>query len=528
MPARAVDLEPHRDWIVSQIRSGRTLEYIRAHLPIPGSSVSTSTLKRRLDAWGIRNAELGEHGARRGTRRETGLVEARPWIIDAYHRWYPMRDIRGEIERRQGIVLSERRLQSLLHDEWGVAPRRDRTAQPEVRALITTLAELGRTVPQIRYSLLLELAIRKSDRWVRGMLALWDLSRPRLGSAVPINDPDLPAIKEFISYTFFESRQTDADVQLQLEAMGFHVTLRVIFLLRKDMGLLRRHRAEEAEEDLERLREALMQNSRADILVPRLTKKMLPIFFKQQFNIPISRDMAWTFMKQHYPEEMVTRIRTMARRRHGFLCPGPNYVWSIDAYCKLAHWGIEVYACIDAYSRYIIWGHFSHSAQTQRSVCLQYVDTLRVLQHLPLIIRSDHGVETGMIAGAHYWLSAAPTERRLLKPSRDDDGNVVWIFRQNVDGQEVRNVVRAGEDENVLPPTYGPSRQLEFHECYSYGLSTSNQRIESWWQELNFHITGYWRVSCPFSLALLCPRVTARGSVHHCRSDADLSVSRQI
>lgn len=498
MPARAVNLEPHREWIVAQVRSGRSLEYVRAHLPLEESSVSVNTLKRRLDAWGVRNEATGANGERRATRRETGLDEAKHWIIEAYQRWDAMRTIRREIERRLSIVVSERRLQALLHDEWEVAPRRERTELPEVRTLITTLAEAGRTVPQIQHSLQLELAMRKSDKWIREKLKLWGLPLPRFRNNVRIDDADVPAIKEYISYIFFECRQNDADMQQKLEAMGFQVSLRQIYEFRSQMGLLRRHRPDEAENDIERLREAMVLHPRADILVPRLTKKMLPIFFKQEFNIPISRQMAWAFMKQHYADEMLTRVRTMARRRHGFLCPGPNYIWSIDAYCKLAHWGIEIYACIDAYSRYIIWGHVGHSAQTQRSVCLQYMDTLRVLGHLPLIIRSDHGVETGMIAGAHYWLSAASTERRLLKPTRDDDGTVVWIYREIQGGVEIRQFTRAGDGENHPPPTYGPERTLEFHDCYSYGLSTSNQRIESWWQELNYHITGYWRVSCTF------------------------------
>ncbi|KAL6229678.1 hypothetical protein BDW75DRAFT_235014 [Aspergillus navahoensis] len=32
-------------------------------------------------------------------------------------------------------------------------------------------------------------------------------------------------------------------------------------------------------------------------------------------------------------------------------CSGPNFIWSIDGYLKLAPYGIEIYAAIDAYSR---------------------------------------------------------------------------------------------------------------------------------------------------------------------------------
>ena len=501
MAPRPVDLEPHREWIVSHVNSGSTIEYIRFHLAAEGPAVSKNTLLRRLDAWGVRHPETGPRGERRQSRREAGLAAEKAWIIEAYDRGDTMKAIRSEIERRLGIKLPDRRLRALLHDEWDIVPRRERTDTPEVRALITEQARAGVPVSEIKQSLGTELGVHISKDYIWRKLKLWDVGPPERRGVDHIDEDQLPVIKEFIKVTFFESRQTDAQLKEHLEGRGYSVSLKNIYSLRKEMDLLRKHSSEKAEEHLEQVREALSSHQRAGILVPRLTKKMLPIFMKQEFNISVSRAMAWRFMQQQYPEEMLSRIREVARKRAGFLCPGPNYIWSIDAYCKLAHWGIEVYACIDAYSRYIIWAHVGHTAQTQRSVALQYMDTVRALDRLPLIIRSDHGVETGMIAGAHYWLSASSTEGRLLKPSRDDDGNVVWIYREVADGMEVRHVVHANPEEGVPPPTFSPLRMLEFKDCYSYGLSTKNQRIESWWQELNFHITMYWRVrlSVPLS-----------------------------
>ena len=502
MAPRPVDLEPHREWIVSQVNSGSTIEYIRFHLAAEGPAVSKNTLLRRLDAWGVRHADTGPRGERRQARRDAGLVDAKPWIIEAYERRETTKTIQSEILRLVGITITDRRLRSLLHDQWEVVPRRERTDTPEVRALVTQQAGAGVAVSHIKQALAVELGIHISKAWIWQKLRLWGVPAPQHQRLAYIDDDDLPGIKEFIKITFFEAKQTDEDLQEHLEARGYSVSLKNIYSFRKEMGLLRRHSQEQADDHLERIRHAMISAKRAGILVPRLTKKMLPVFFKQEFNISVSRGMAWRFMQQQYPEEMLNRVREVARKRGGFLCPGPNYIWSIDAYCKLAHWGIEVYACIDAYSRYIIWGHVGHTAQTQRSVALQYLDTIRALERLPLIIRSDHGVETGMIAGAHYWLSAASTEGRLLKPSRDEDGNVVWIYRENADGMEVRHVVHANPEEDVPPPTFSPWRALEFKDCYSYGLSTKNQRIESWWQELNFHITGYWRVSQHLLLSL--------------------------
>lgn len=497
MPARTIDIEPHRDWIVSQLRSGQSLHYIRCHMPLAGPPVSYNTLRRRLDAWGLRNEQLGERRERRRTRRDAGLEEARDWIVASYHRWDDLQTIRNNIQRELGLVLPERRLVALLHDQWELPVRRSRLQSHEVRELITELAEAGRTVAHIEQHLRAELEVRVSANFIRERLRQWGISPPRFWGVVRVPDADVPGIKEFIEFTFFESKQSDAEMKDELETMGYHISLQQIAKFRREMGLRRRHQRLEADDDLEQLRQALRSHPRADILAPRLTKKMLPVFFKQEFRIPVSRQMAWRFMQENYPDSMLHRVREVARRRGGFLCPGPNYIWSIDAYCKLAHWGIEVYACIDAYSRYIIWGHVGHTAQTQRSVCLQYTDAVRKHGYAPLIVRSDHGVETGMIAGAHYWLSAASTAGRLLKPIRDDDGNVVWIFREVQGDVEVRRVWRAGVNNEPPHPTFAPHRRLEFRECYSYGVSTKNQRIESWWQELNYFITGFWRVRHP-------------------------------
>ena len=320
MPARTVDLEAHRDWITSQVRNGRSLDYIRTHMPPDGPGVSYNTLRRRLDAWGLQNQVFGEHGSRRRARRNAGLEEAKAWIVASYQRWDALPTIRDSIRHRLGIEISARRLQSLLHGDWGLPKRSALYDSPAVRDFMTGLAEAGRSVAHIQRHLQHELALRVSDAWVRVRLREWGLSRPRFWNVVPIADADVPGIKEYIELTFFESKQCDADMKEELETMGYHISLRQIVKFRKDMGLLRRHQRLQADDDLERLRQALRSHPRADILVPRLPKKMLPIFFKQEFKIPVSCVMAWRFMQENYPEAMLQRVREVARRRGGFLC----------------------------------------------------------------------------------------------------------------------------------------------------------------------------------------------------------------
>jgi hypothetical protein len=128
--------------------------------------------------------------------------------------------------------------------------------------------------------------------------------------------------------------------------------------------------------------------------------------------------------------------------------PGPNFLWSIDGYLKLALYGIEIYAAIDAYSRYIIWIYVGITARTAVSVLKQFLDVLEMLGVQSQVVRSDRGGETVLLAEAHH------------------------AFRRS----------------------YDPDISLE--DCYFYGSSVFNQRIESWWGQMSKGQLWKWRVSC--------------------------------
>jgi len=58
--------------------------------------------------------------------------------------------------------------------------------------------------------------------------------------------------------------------------------------------------------------------------------------------------------------------------RGEYWVPGPNYIWSVDGHMKLELFGIEIYASVDAYSRYITWIYFGVSTRTAISVLCGY------------------------------------------------------------------------------------------------------------------------------------------------------------
>ncbi|KAJ5652979.1 hypothetical protein N7507_010405, partial [Penicillium longicatenatum] len=137
------------------------------------------------------------------------------------------------------------------------------------------------------------------------------------------------------------------------------------------------------------------------------------------------------------------RILDLQRQRQAYQSPGPNYVWHMDGYMKLSLYGIEIYAAIDGYSRYILWVYIGLSTRTAISVYKQYIEA--DFGYIPQILRTDLGGETIYLGDAHW------ARRRVAYPD------------------------------------------IPHADCYSYGKSTENTRIEAWWGQLSRSSLFLWR-----------------------------------
>jgi hypothetical protein len=175
-------------------------------------------------------------------------------------------------------------------------------------------------------------------------------------------------------------------------------------------------------------------------------KGFLQTHFRQK-GFLIARDRLFSVYRSLNPEGVDRRKRKLQQRRGEYVVPGPNFVWSMDGHDKLKPYGIEIYGCIDTYSRYVIWVYIGISNATAVSCFYQFLAAIEAEGKQPRFIRSDRGGETTMLAAAHYQLQ-----------------------------------------QNEEPG-------LEFKDCYLYGTSTANQRIESWWNQLGKQLLFRWRVS---------------------------------
>jgi hypothetical protein len=98
------------------------------------------------------------------------------------------------------------------------------------------------------------------------------------------------------------------------------------------------------------------------------------------------------------------RLKGVNRHHSHFIYPGPNWCWSIDSswHLKLQMFGIEIYAAIDASSRYVTWFYYAVSGKTGVSVLSQFLEIMQIQNCLPLHIRADRGKETILLTES-FW-----------------------------------------------------------------------------------------------------------------------------
>jgi hypothetical protein len=152
------------------------------------------------------------------------------------------------------------------------------------------------------------------------------------------------------------------------------------------------------------------------------------------------------------------RVQKPESRRDVYESEGPDWLWCLDGHDKLKRFGIEIYGCVDAYSRKIIWMFVGSSNATAVSVIRQYLLVTKLLGKCPNRIRTDAGREVPMMADAHYHLY-------------------------------LQALLNEFEAERLTKELL---EKACFADCYIFGKSTANIRIEGLWGIMIRQITGQW------------------------------------
>ncbi|CAG9938550.1 unnamed protein product [Clonostachys rosea f. rosea IK726] len=266
-----------------------------------------------------------------------------------------------------------------------------------------------------------------------------------------------------LKYLFYTFGYSDKALLHNLQREGFVVHPFLIRKVRFQERLTRRLETKEEQlVSLQRALEFLRDDLKKTSAILGLGRGLLCAYVRQQGKVLISQHRLYSAYSAIFPEEVAGRRDAQLRYRCNFRVPGPNFMWSLDGYEKLKKFGFQIYACIDAYSRCIIWFYIGRSATTSMSTLKQFLETVRHLRMRPFFIRSDHGTETPLWAAAQATL--AKIRPRKLK-FIDNDG--------------VEHYYSQGD---------------RLSSCHMYGPSKRNIRIESWWRQLRQGATDRWIV----------------------------------
>ncbi|KAE9972207.1 hypothetical protein EG328_005132 [Venturia inaequalis] len=254
-----------------------------------------------------------------------------------------------------------------------------------------------------------------------------------------------PELKEWICIFFFENLLTDAQMLPMLAQKGWTLKKRTLERLRLEIGLRRRRgrRAVDIDEAINAARQMVREEMKSG-MIDGFGSGLLYTYFRNN-GYSISKTLLYQVYTEMNPELVEARRKNYQRHRGEYVVPGPNWLWSIDSYDKLKPYGIQIYACIDAYSRYIIWIYVGISNSSAVSTFGQFINALKAIRRGPAWIRSDKGGETTLLAQAHYELLQA-------------------------------------HDPN-----------LRFQDTYIFGTSVKNQRIEAWWMQFTKGHIFRWR-----------------------------------
>lgn len=123
-------------------------------------------------------------------------------------------------------------------------------------------------------------------------------------------------------------------------------------------------------------------------------------------------------MKELDPEGVEARVPQFRKGRDHvgkYILPGPDYIWSVDGHMKFQTYGIEIYAMVDGYSRYVTSIFVGLFATCGVSILKQYLDAVKANNTRPQLIRSDRGSETTLMANAQWQLEQADNPEVTLE-----------------------------------------------------------------------------------------------------------------
>jgi hypothetical protein len=299
--------------------------------------------------------------------------------------------------------------------------------------------------------------VRTTAKTIARRLHAWQAGRY---TKISVNHPDYEQLIDHVNYLFHhQPTYSDSQIARRIkEEYSLYTTARQV----KEIRLL--HQWNRRQNDPE-LREAFKAETER-FIHELLLQGQIRSYGRRQLITHLARKYGFRPQGRHVRIALQTldsyannfrKPGMKRRRRENYIVNGPDWLWCLDGHEKLSRFGIDIYGCIDGYSRKIIWFFVGSSSRTQVSVLSQYLNAIDLIGYCPNFLRTDRGREVPMMADAHY--------------------HFYWQALVDALGDYSTN-----EDLDAA----------NLSDCYIFGKSTANIRIEGLWGHLIGQETGQW------------------------------------
>lgn len=298
-------------------------------------------------------------------------------------------------------------------------------------------------------------------------LETWLHDHDLVGGRQPAPIEVTPRLLDYLRVFFFDYGFDDKLVRHYLEQEGYTISPNQLAVLRRKHGMKKRLRTAEERQRAQTLTRQFLEGSlESTAAIQSLGRGYLHNYIRSRARVAISQHEAYKIYRTMRPDDVQRRLEMGWTHRTRFAVPGPNFVWCLDGYDRLEGFGFQIHACIDAYSRYIVWIHVGRRSTASMGVMVQYLRTVRNAGFRPLFTRTEVGGVMPLVAAAQYRLAEAAQTR------------VPYV---NTEGETV--VLQQGG---------------QIKSCHFSGPSIGNGRIDSWWRQLRQGFSDRWIVGSAF------------------------------
>lgn len=200
--------------------------------------------------------------------------------------------------------------------------------------------------------------------------------------------------RENIISSYFFQGFTNAEIACLL-ALQHGVVLSVRSVKRILKRLTLRRAGRNSESSLEQIVSAILEeleNSCGSFMGYRQLTRHL----RRKYNLLVTRDTVMKSFPIIGPEGVERRKRRRLKRRR-YITPSPNFLWHIDGWDKLAHFGIFIHGAVDGFSRQVLWLEANSTNKNPGMIASHYLSTVQQLGGVPVRMRCDKGTENTIV-----------------------------------------------------------------------------------------------------------------------------------